>query len=80
MNLSADCSAVNTLWKIVIESSQLPAVDGTEMSYKCPRKHARQYTDMKAVCEDGNFVISPGGPLPCTKIGRFTARQFIDFR
>ncbi|KAL5262037.1 hypothetical protein ACHWQZ_G007670 [Mnemiopsis leidyi] len=66
----ADCSAVKTIWKIVIESSQLPAVDGTEMSYKCPRKHAKQYTDMKAVCEDGNFKISPGAPLPCTKIAK----------
>ena len=68
---SADCSAVNPNWKIEIKSSQLPAVDGTEMPYKCPKKYAKKNTNMKVVCQDGDFIISPGGPLPCTKIGKF---------
>ena len=75
---SADCSTVNPSWKIKIESSQLPVIDGTEISYKCPRKHAKKDTNMKAVCQDGDFTISPGRPLPCMKIGRCTVKNYCD--
>ena len=75
---SADCSEVNPSWKIEIESSQLPVIDGREISYKCPKKHAKKNTNMKAVCQDGHFFISPGGPLPCAKIGKCTVKNYCD--
>ena len=70
-NTSADCTSVDPALKIIVEDSELPAKHGTEIPFKCPRKHVKKDLNTKALCKDGEIIFSPEDPgvSSCTKIG-----------
>ena len=54
----------------MVSDSALPAEDGTEISYTCPRKQAKKGKDIKAVCQEGTINFVPGGYPDCSILGR----------
>jgi hypothetical protein len=48
--------------------SQLPAIHGTQVNYRCQRKYFKQDDNAAAVCENGTITFPKSSP--CDKIGR----------
>ena len=70
LNVSANCKDVDSALKIVVEDSELPAEHGSEVSYRCKRKHVNVGQNVRAFCRDGNITFSGGdSSSPCFKTG-----------
>ena len=64
--ISANCKSPGTLLDGTV--SQLQAVHGDDVTYRCPRKHAKKDLNVKATCQDGQITFSTGSSS-CSKIG-----------
>ena len=63
---SADCNKVDPSLNIVVDSSQLPAQHGTDVTYSCPQNSVILDRNVKAVCTDyGRLSLSPENVSPC---------------
>ena len=67
---SANCQTLDTTMNITVAESELPAEDGDEVSYTCPRKHVKKVRDAKAFCQNGTITFNSTEVFsPCFKIG-----------
>ena len=66
--ISASCEGADKLDDVTIDDTNLPAKDGTEVAFRCPKKHVK--TAGKVFCQNGTLVIFPEGIKLCTTIGR----------
>ena len=62
---SADCNEVDPSLNIVVDSSQLPAQHGTDVTYSCPQNSDILDGNVKAVCTNGRLSLSPENVSPC---------------
>ncbi|KAL5264504.1 hypothetical protein ACHWQZ_G005557 [Mnemiopsis leidyi] len=60
-----DCYTVDPGLNIVINDSQLPAEDETEVKYSCRQNSDILDANVKAVCADGKISLSPENISPC---------------
>ena len=64
--VSADCDKVDPALNIVVDSSQLPAQHGTDVTYSCPQNTDILDGNVKAVCTDyGLLSLFPENVSPC---------------
>ena len=64
-SVSADCNEVDSSLNIVVDSSQLPAQHGTDVTYSCPQNSDILDGNVKAVCTNGKISLSPENVSPC---------------
>ena len=64
-SVSTDCNEVDPGLNIVVDSSQLPAQHGTDVTYSCPQNSDILDGNVKAVCTDGKISLSPENVSPC---------------
>ena len=74
-HFSDPCTNVDPALKLIhVDSALLPAEHGTELTYNCLKKHAKQDTSVRAECRNGQISFTPGGKSSCTKIGTSVRR------
>ena len=66
---AVSCTEVDPGLNITVDSTLLPAENGTELPFHCLKKHAKQDTTVRAECQSGMIIFTPGGTSSCTKIG-----------
>ena len=69
-SVSADCNEVDPSLNIVVDSSQLPAQHGTDVTYSCPQNSDILDGNVKAVCTDGKISLFPENVSPCKETSR----------
>ncbi|KAL5270945.1 hypothetical protein ACHWQZ_G001565 [Mnemiopsis leidyi] len=69
---AVSCTEVDPGLNITVDSTLLPAEHGTELPFHCLKKHAKQDTTVRAECQNGMIIFTPGGASSCTKIGHYT--------
>ena len=75
MNVSADCTEVDSELKIEV-TSKLPVHHGTTVAYRCSRKHSYKRGHVNATCQDGTISFT-GQQSPCFKIGTASTEFMI---
>ena len=68
-HFSDPCTDVDRALKIIVDSALLPAEHGTELTFNCLKKYAKQDISVRAECRNGQISFTPGGKSSCTKIG-----------
>ena len=67
--ISASCETPDSQLNIKVAQSELPAEHGAEITYSCPRKHAKKDVNVKAICQDGRITFTDKVYPPCSKTG-----------
>ena len=70
LTVSADCDKLDPALNIVVDSSQLPAEHGTDVTYSCPQNSDILGGNVKAVCTDGKIALFPENVSPCKETSR----------
>ena len=70
-SVSADCEKVDSSLNIVVDSSQLPAQNVTDVTYSCPQNSDILDGNVKAVCTDGKISLSPENVSPCKETSTY---------